>query len=557
MEQLYGREVIYSDLDEITEENVLEMLAQARAKHAANRSRIEWLDKYCRGKQPVLERQKEVRPEIKSTIVENHSYEIVSFKTGYLVGEPIQYVSRTGDEDLSDDLSALNSYMLYEEKAAKDKDLVDWQHICGTAYRMALPHKAADDEESPFNLYTLEPAQTFVVYSSGVGHAPLAGVYYTTDTKGTDTYHVYTPYELFTIKEGSILSAEPHGLRMIPIIEYPANRMRLGAFEPVVPLLDAINSLNSNRMDGVESFIQSLAIAVNCNFPEGTTANDIRQAGMIVLKSVGENRADFKILSEQLNQTETQTYKEDLYQSVLQIVGMPILGSGKTSDSSNNGAVILRNGWQAAEARAKDSELMFKQSEKELLKLVLHILRGKTDVHLKVTDVECKFTRRCYEDIYTKTNVLVSMLNNDKIAPQLAFSTSGLFSDPEEAYRVSMEWYEKVKEEELETEAAQNAPQMGEVPGAEDANDSPLNEGNDGKSEGSESAGLRATGGRWSRKPRQVMCVETGQTYATGIEAERANGIARGKVSVACRNGGKAGGYHWKYVDGTDNAKKK
>ena len=35
------------------------------------------------------------------------------------------------------------------------------------------------------------------------------------------------------------------------------------------------------------------------------------------------------------------------------------------------------------------------------------------------------------------------MLNNSKIHPKLAFQYSGLFSDPESAYRISMEYAEE------------------------------------------------------------------------------------------------------------------
>lgn len=35
---------------------------------------------------------------------------------------------------------------------------------------------------------------------------------------------------------------------MIPIFEYPANNARLGSFEIVLPLLDTINNIESNRM---------------------------------------------------------------------------------------------------------------------------------------------------------------------------------------------------------------------------------------------------------------------------------------------------------------------
>ena len=37
----------------------------------------------------------------------------------------------------------------------------------------------------------------------------------------------------------------------------------------------------------------------------------------------------------------------------------------------------------------------------------------------------------------------MTSLNNSKIHPKLAFQYSGLFSDPESAYRMSMDWYEE------------------------------------------------------------------------------------------------------------------
>ena len=39
--------------------------------------------------------------------------------------------------------------------------------------------------------------------------------------------------------------------------------------------------------------------------------------------------------------------------------------------------------------------------------------------------------------------MLAEMLNNSKIHPKLAFQYSGLFSDPEEAFRISMGYYEE------------------------------------------------------------------------------------------------------------------
>ena len=79
-------------------DNVVSILRKALPVHWKNRSEIEYLWHYYKGRQPVLNREKQVRPEICNKIVENRANEIVSFKSGYLMGEPLQYVSRGNAE---------------------------------------------------------------------------------------------------------------------------------------------------------------------------------------------------------------------------------------------------------------------------------------------------------------------------------------------------------------------------------------------------------------------------------------------------------------------------
>ena len=92
---------------------------------------------------------------------------------------------------------------------------------------------------------------------------------------------------------------------------------------------------------------------------------------------------------------------------------------------------------------------MFKESERRFLKIVLRVLRDTVGTPLGLVDIETKFTRRNYENIQTKAQVLTSMLSNDKVAPELAFTHCGMFSDPQDAYRQSKEYYEKVKSEQV------------------------------------------------------------------------------------------------------------
>ena len=443
---LYGRKTIKTDAVEITSANVVDELEKAMRTHTINRGEIEYLWNYYCGKQPILAREKQVRPEICNRIVENRANEIVSFKVGYLCGEPIQYVGRNGEDIVSKGVSQLNEMMFSENKPAQDKEIVEWQMICGTAYRLVLPDSPMDEDDAPFEMYTLDPRDSFVVYSNEVSNKPKIGVKYCTDEYGTHTYSVYSDKHFWKIRDGKIIEDSPHWLGMIPIFEYPANNAKQGAFEIVLPLLDELNNIASNRMDGIEQFVQAFIKFINCDIDE-EQFKALKEMGAIKVKSADGNNADVDIVTTELSQSQTQVTKDDVYQAILTICGMPNRNGG-SSTSDTGSAVLLRDGWSLAEARAKDSELMFKKSEQNVLRLILRICRDTDGVpaevsNLRLKDIALQFTRRNYEAIQSKCQVLVSMLQQPKIHPRLAFESSGMFIDPERAYSISMEYFEK------------------------------------------------------------------------------------------------------------------
>lgn len=435
---LFGRKIIRLDYDEITDGNLLEALGKALAIHDMNARDIQYLWDYYRGKQPILSRVKNVRSDICNKIVVNVANEIVSFKVGYQAGEPIMYISRSADEGVMDGIMKLNSYMFAENKASQDQEVVEWQMVCGVANRMVLPDPEGEEDECPFEMYTLDPRRSFVAYSTDLGDRPLMGVKFRRTEKGRE-YTVYTETDVYTVAGGEIKNREANVWGIIPIFEYPANHARLGAFEIVLPLLDALNNCSSNAMDGIEQQIQAFLKFVNCEI-DSDGMNELRELGAIMIKSVQGMNADVDVVNNDLNQDQTQTLKNDLYQHILTICGMPNRNGG-TSTSDTGSAVIFRDGWETAESRAKDFEHIFKRSEKKMLRLVLKICKELNGDGLKLSDIDMKFTRRNYENIQSKSQVLVSMLGCAKIHPKLAFAHCGMFSDPESAWEMSEKYY--------------------------------------------------------------------------------------------------------------------
>ena len=464
---LHGRRIIYTGEKEITRENVIDVLQKAMTVHRKNRAEIIFLKNYEKGIQPIINRSKVYNNDINNKVIVNIASEITAFKEAEFAGEPIQYVSRRGNKDMrksaneeeielspeaadlakdvTEKVASVNDMMLSEGKQAIDLEMAHDMFTCGTTYRLTYSDKELDEydeflDEAPFEICNPDVENTFIVKYNNAKKKPAMGVTYVyKDPPASNVeYTVYTPNVTYTIEgaengEGLTITDERvHNFGRISLIEYPCNPDRIGAFEYVITLLDAINITFSNQLDGVEQFIQALMVFDGVDIDREQLLK-LKDLGAIQLPATANNNGGKKLyyLNEQLDQSQTNSLVSAMKQIVYEIVGMPSQGSANTGDSSNNGAVILRNGWWHAEARALQTQAMWQRAETEFLKVVLKICAqtGRlTD--LKISDLEPRFWRQSYEDLLVKTQSFATLRSAGMPAVQ-AFKFSHLSKDPE------------------------------------------------------------------------------------------------------------------------------
>ncbi len=444
---LHGRQVIYTDVDTVTADNVIGEVNRAMLTHQQNRSGIIELRDIRRGITAIQNKEKQIRPEINHKVNENRAAQIEAFYRGYIYGEPIQYVRRKdsnsdiSDDELGEDINKLNGYMMDADAGSVTSTMAQWQLTGGTGYKLTYPNAdwTPDGDESPLKLTAPDPRTTFVAYSSGFDHEPVYGCMYVVKEDGTMVFDVYTNDSIFEFdtRHGSGVSVSPNPIGMIPLVEYPASEDRMGIFEPVVPLLDAIDELQSNRMDDIVQFVNSIMVVLGGEVDDDTYKKILAYKMM----SLPEG-ADAKYIGRSMNQNDLQSLKNDLLSAVLQITGVPNRNGG-SSTSDTGAATQLRDGWQDCETRAKSIEVLFKKSERRSMQVALRILRMTVGTRLHVRDIDAHFSRRNYENIVSKVTVLTTMLENGKIAPELAYAVSGIWSDPEAAYLQSKKYMEE------------------------------------------------------------------------------------------------------------------
>ena len=463
---LTGRENIYTDEPVITDENIFGVITQGIFDHAASRNEIIRLFKYELGEQPVLHREKPIRSEINYKVCANYARQIVDFKTGYVYGSPYSYVQRAKNEadkslPAEDDIriARLNEMFYEQNKPTVDTEVFRNACICGVGYMMVIPKHADDGSLSPFDVLSLDPWNTFIIRSNDAYKRPVVGVTYTENRDGTYSMTAYTKDFIYqTAARREVIQREDHSeetvwrnigrynvtpnvIGVIPIVEFEYSKARQGAFEPVIPLMDALNVTNSDRVNDVAQYVQAILWVNDCKLTEDQK-NGLINGGMISTKSTADGRnAKIEYISAPLDQTQTQALVDYMYSQILEIAGVP---SRENSNSGNGSAVVLGAGWQIAETQAKTSVMLADACEREVANIALAIIRATDkpmpdDVgSLTLSDITPHIGRNKTYELSSRVNSMVSLFKAG-IDPETAITVVDIFDDPQQVCIDSIE----------------------------------------------------------------------------------------------------------------------
>lgn len=482
-----GRKRIYTDEKYIDHTNVISVLADALITHQANVEQIKYLLDYEKGIQPILNRKKEIRPEINYKIAENNAAKITDFKVSYEFGSPITYVQRSksevpnSDPDADDKyITALNEMLIEESKASKDVELARYFKICGIGYRM-IKAKPKVLGKSVFDILTLNPLTTFIVYSNDIYQKPMMAVTYCIQKNGSTLYGCYTEDTYFEIDNGTRIVngveknegyfvTNGRGVAnipaIIPIVEYINSFDRMGCFEKVMSILDAINVINSDRVNDIAQHVQSLLWLDNVDIDNNDLPH-LREYGVIKTKSTNGVNGRVAYVESLINQGEVQTLVDYLQSQAMQIAGVP-MRQENSGGGSTGSAMNLSSGWQFAETSAINSESIFEQSERQAIRIMLEIIKKSNDIpedladiaKLNVSDVSIKFSRNKIYDIATKSNALSTLIKTG-IDSKHAIETVCLFTDPQSVVNDSKDTIKKIQESLTEKKSIKEAQSTG------------------------------------------------------------------------------------------------
>ena len=125
--QYRGRVKIYTDVEEITRDNVIDVLTKAMIKHEQNCTQIRYLINFEKGDQPLI-REKSVRKDIDIKSISNLAHQITEFWLGYFWGNHMAFVQKSDKhpkgsrpEDNDSAITLFNEMYDAEDMESKDQ----------------------------------------------------------------------------------------------------------------------------------------------------------------------------------------------------------------------------------------------------------------------------------------------------------------------------------------------------------------------------------------------------------------------------------------------------
>lgn len=397
-----------------------QILAKLIEKHSAARERYNMLHNYYIGEHAIKNRQKITKGAANNRIVANHAKYIVDMTRSYLTGNAVTYAA---SEEYN--IEALKNAYLEQDIASLDSTLVKAMSIYGRSYELIY----ADEQSQPRSL-KLSPQNAFVCYAQSAAERPLFGVYYYKHydldgyCKGT-VCQVYTDTQIFTYKSNtdswahmSLESAVTHYFGAVPLIEYRNNEECQGDFEQLIPLIDAYNILQSDRVNDKEQFVDAFLFLVNCDI-DNEQARKLREERIFM----GYEGASAEYLSKVMNEADIKVLRDDIKDDIHRFAMVPDLSD--ESFGNNLSGVAIKYKLLGFEQHVKNKERNFTRSLRKRFELYNTFLALKSRMQYVPThrvDIVFTYNLPANElEVAQMISYLTGLASNETLLDQLSF----------------------------------------------------------------------------------------------------------------------------------------
>ena len=381
-------------------------------------------DYYC-GRHEILRRKKDsTLPN--NQVVCNHAKDITDTATGYFMSNPITY-SAKDDKDITPLVDTFVQANIDDVDADLAKDMSKF----GVAYEYVYAKK---DAAVPVSR-NLSAKHCFIVTDTSIEENEVAGVYYYAER---DDATQKVRYKATVVTDNLIYNMtimggeedvqppmeepEQHYFGSVPIIEYQNNKEGIGDFEQEISLIDAYNTLMSDRVDDKDAFVDAILVVYGALMgdDEEETAEAMKS---LQLKKLLELPPDAKAeyLTRQLDENGVEVLRNALKEDIYTFAHVPNLTD--KNFAGNSSGIAMEYKLLGLEMITKTKERYYRRGLRKRIKLYSTYL-NLIDLSLDAGAIQATFSRGLPKNLLELSQIVANLQNRvseETLLKQLPF----------------------------------------------------------------------------------------------------------------------------------------
>ena len=376
------------------------------------------LENYYNTKNKIINRTMADPAKPNNKIANPYASYITDTLTGYFVGEPITYNSN--DKTLLQDLSMIFEY---NDEADENMELAKNASIFGVAYEMLY----FSEEDKMIRFKPLSPKEVIPIFDKSVEGNLLAVIRYYDDYNVVED-KTYTIIEVidavgvsrYSSTKGSntltLLENYPHYFGMVPVAIYKNNEEERGDFEPVISLIDAYDTMESDSVNDFAYFVDCY-LALYGFTAEAEDVQKMKENRILLM----DEGTSAEWLVKNSNDTTIENMKNRLDADIHKFAKCPNLADKEFA--SNASGIAIKFKTLGTENLVAIKERKFKrglQQRLELMSMISSVLREGFDWRA----IDIVFTRNLPSndvDIANMVNSLRDIVSDETLLAQIPF----------------------------------------------------------------------------------------------------------------------------------------
>ncbi|MFK4305280.1 SPP1 family phage portal protein [Paenibacillus sp. RC254] len=390
---------------QITESIIIECLNELQSAALAKQKYSD----YYNGQHAIFKNYAMQESRSNQKLIFNFPRKFVDNEVGYLLGKPVNYVSKSDQDEAIHNIDVHMSHWDKEHNLQLRKQ----SEIFGESFELNYI-----DSDGQFSATVLSPLNAYVLEDGTAERNVLLGLHKFTRRFDKQVYlDVYTDHEIlhYTISsddkgnrsrqnqspELKYIGKHNHIFGRVPLISCPANTERKSGFHDVISLFDAYNVLNSDLVNEIADHRNAYLVIENAKL-EAEDLLNMKKMGIIQVPGGGKVSWLTKEINDSFVKNELDNIERKIFDMMDQV-------NFNENWASNTSSLALRNKLLNLENRVAMREALMEKAIKQRLRNFFTFLHIKEGMQYDYRDIAVKFTRNLPTDLVGMADVIVKL----------------------------------------------------------------------------------------------------------------------------------------------------